>query len=102
MWTALTEVPAGTTISYGEMAKRAGEPGAAQAARSASCRSAHARTLPRKITVSPRVSTVIRRASSSALRFRAADRTLTQAEASEARDAAVALAASRHGAELRA
>ncbi len=37
-----------------------------------------------------------------ALRFRAADRTLTQAEASEARDAAVALAASRHGAELRA
>ena len=37
-----------------------------------------------------------------ALRFRAADRTLTQAEASEKRDAAVALAASRHGAELRA
>ena len=37
-----------------------------------------------------------------ALRFRAADRTLTQAEVSEHRDAAVALAASRHGAELRA
>jgi phenylalanyl-tRNA synthetase beta chain len=36
-----------------------------------------------------------------ALRFRAADRTLTQAEASEARNAAVALAASRHGAVLR-
>src|SRR5262245_58447757 len=45
---------------------------AAQAARSASCRSAHERTLPRKITVSPRVSTRIRCASSSALRFSAA------------------------------
>lgn len=32
VWRALAEVPAGTTISYGEMAKRAGEPGAAQAA----------------------------------------------------------------------
>lgn len=32
VWRALAEVPAGTTISYGEMARRAGEPGAAQAA----------------------------------------------------------------------
>lgn len=32
VWRALAEVPAGATISYGEMAKRAGEPGAAQAA----------------------------------------------------------------------
>jgi phenylalanyl-tRNA synthetase beta chain len=37
-----------------------------------------------------------------ALRFRAADRTLTQAEATEARDAAVKLVAERFGAELRA
>ena len=37
-----------------------------------------------------------------ALRFRAADRTLTQAEASDARDGAVKLAAERFGAELRA
>ena len=37
-----------------------------------------------------------------ALRFRAADRTLTQAEATEAKDAGVALAAKRHGATLRA
>ncbi len=37
-----------------------------------------------------------------ALRFRASDRTLTQAEASLARDAAVALAASKYGAEIRA
>ena len=36
-----------------------------------------------------------------ALVFRATDRTLTQAEASEARDAAVALTAARFGAELR-
>lgn len=36
-----------------------------------------------------------------ALVFRASDRTLTQAEASSARDSAVALAASRFGAELR-
>jgi phenylalanyl-tRNA synthetase beta chain len=36
-----------------------------------------------------------------ALRFRAPDRTLTDAEAAEARDAAVALAAERHGAVLR-
>ena len=36
-----------------------------------------------------------------ALRFRASDRTLTAAEASAARDAAVALAAVRHGAALR-
>lgn len=36
-----------------------------------------------------------------ALRFRAADRTLTEAEAAAARDAAVALAAERHGAVLR-
>ena len=32
VWRALAEVPAGLTISYGEMARRAGEPGAAQAA----------------------------------------------------------------------
>lgn len=32
VWKALAEVPAGVTITYGEMAKRAGEPGAAQAA----------------------------------------------------------------------
>lgn len=32
VWRVLAEVPAGITISYGEMAKRAGEPGAAQAA----------------------------------------------------------------------
>lgn len=32
VWRALAEIPAGTTISYGEMARRAGEPGAAQAA----------------------------------------------------------------------
>ena len=32
VWRALAQVPAGVTISYGEMAKRAGEPGAAQAA----------------------------------------------------------------------
>ncbi len=32
VWKALAEVPAGVTISYGEMARRAGEPGAAQAA----------------------------------------------------------------------
>lgn len=32
VWRALTEVPPGMTISYGEMARRAGEPGAAQAA----------------------------------------------------------------------
>ena len=32
VWRALAAVPAGVTISYGEMAKRAGEPGAAQAA----------------------------------------------------------------------
>ena len=32
VWRALADVPAGTTISYGEMAKRAGGPGAAQAA----------------------------------------------------------------------
>jgi len=32
VWQLLAEVPAGTTISYGETAKRAGEPGAAQAA----------------------------------------------------------------------
>jgi phenylalanyl-tRNA synthetase beta chain len=37
-----------------------------------------------------------------ALRFRAADRTLTEAETAAARDAAVALAAQRHGAEQRA
>ncbi|MEN9752575.1 MAG: hypothetical protein RL670_266 [Actinomycetota bacterium] len=35
------------------------------------------------------------------LRFRAEDRTLTQTEASEARDAAVALAAKEHGASIR-
>lgn len=32
VWKALWAVPAGETLSYGEMAKRAGEPGAAQAA----------------------------------------------------------------------
>lgn len=32
VWRALAEIPAGATISYGEMARRAGEPGAAQAA----------------------------------------------------------------------
>lgn len=32
VWRALAQVPAGRTISYGEMAKRAGDPGAAQAA----------------------------------------------------------------------
>lgn len=32
VWAALAHVPAGTTITYGEMARRAGEPGAAQAA----------------------------------------------------------------------
>ena len=32
VWAALAQVPAGVTITYGEMAKRAGEPGAAQAA----------------------------------------------------------------------
>jgi phenylalanyl-tRNA synthetase beta chain len=37
-----------------------------------------------------------------ALRFRAKDKTLTQAEATIARDAAVALATKNHGAELRA
>ncbi len=37
-----------------------------------------------------------------ALRFRAHDRTLTQAEATEAKEAGVALATSRHGATLRA
>jgi phenylalanyl-tRNA synthetase beta chain len=37
-----------------------------------------------------------------ALRFRAEDRTLTQAEASESRDAAVALANQKFGATLRA
>lgn len=36
------------------------------------------------------------------LRFRASDRTLTQAEATEAKEAGVALAARRHGATLRA
>ncbi|HEV2081992.1 MAG TPA: methylated-DNA--[protein]-cysteine S-methyltransferase [Brevundimonas sp.] len=32
VWRLLAEVPAGATISYGETARRAGEPGAAQAA----------------------------------------------------------------------
>ena len=32
VWRALAAIPAGVTISYGEMARRAGEPGAAQAA----------------------------------------------------------------------
>ncbi len=32
VWRALAEVPAGLTITYGEMARRAGEAGAAQAA----------------------------------------------------------------------
>lgn len=37
-----------------------------------------------------------------ALRFRASDRTLTQAEATEAKDQAVALAAEKFGAQQRA
>lgn len=32
VWRALADVPVGVTITYGEMARRAGEPGAAQAA----------------------------------------------------------------------
>lgn len=32
VWRALADVPAGVTITYGEMARRAGQPGAAQAA----------------------------------------------------------------------
>lgn len=32
VWRALAEIPAGAVISYGEMARRAGEPGGAQAA----------------------------------------------------------------------
>jgi methylated-DNA-[protein]-cysteine S-methyltransferase len=32
VWKALVDVPAGVTVSYGEVARRAGEPGAAQAA----------------------------------------------------------------------
>lgn len=32
VWRMLADVPAGTTLTYGETAKRAGEPGAAQAA----------------------------------------------------------------------
>ena len=32
VWKALADIPTGLTISYGEMARRAGEPGAAQAA----------------------------------------------------------------------
>lgn len=32
VWRELAKIPAGQTITYGEMAKRAGEPGAAQAA----------------------------------------------------------------------
>ncbi len=32
VWRALIDVPCGTTISYGEIARRAGQPGAAQAA----------------------------------------------------------------------
>ncbi|WP_448852518.1 phenylalanine--tRNA ligase subunit beta [Corynebacterium sp. 335C] len=43
-----------------------------------------------------------RRSLTFALRFRAADRTLTEDEASEGRRAAIALAQERHGAELRA
>ena len=43
-----------------------------------------------------------RRSLAFALRFRAPDRTLTEAETAAARDAAVALAAERHGAEQRA
>ena len=43
-----------------------------------------------------------RRSLAFALRFRAADRTLTSEEANAARDAAVAVARRRHGAQLRA
>lgn len=32
VWRALADIPSGQTISYGEMARRAGDPGAAQAA----------------------------------------------------------------------
>ena len=32
VWRALADIPPGVTITYGEMARRAGEPGAAQAA----------------------------------------------------------------------
>jgi methylated-DNA-[protein]-cysteine S-methyltransferase len=32
VWRALADIPPGVTIAYGEMARRAGEPGAAQAA----------------------------------------------------------------------
>src|SRR5690606_39316181 len=42
-----------------------------------------------------------RRSLAFTLRFRAPDRTLTSEEANQARDAAVALAAQRHAAELR-
>ncbi|RYG07050.1 MAG: MGMT family protein, partial [Caulobacteraceae bacterium] len=38
IWRALADVPSGVTTTYGEMAKRAGEPGAAQAAGVASNR----------------------------------------------------------------
>ena len=46
VWRALARVPAGTTISYGEMARRAGEPGAAQAAGTALNRNPIALILP--------------------------------------------------------
>ena len=46
-------------------------PGALQAARSASCRSAQDRTLPLRITSLPLASTVMRLASTSALRRKA-------------------------------
>jgi phenylalanyl-tRNA synthetase beta chain len=42
-----------------------------------------------------------RRSLAFALRFRAPDRTLTNEEATSARDAAIAAAAERHGARLR-
>src|SRR5258707_10175099 len=47
-------------------------PGAAHAARSASSRSNHERTVPRRVTLSPSVSTVMRLASTSTLRLSAA------------------------------
>ena len=46
-------------------------PGAAQAARSASCFSANERTVPRSVTLRPSTSTVTRLASTAALRLKA-------------------------------
>src|SRR5712664_3155548 len=62
------------TVGYGMIVRRFSTwetPGAAQAARSASLLSAHERTLPRTVTLPPETSTVMRRASISALRLSA-------------------------------